>query len=503
MKKRLQKLAQAFFILFVVAAFGCITVLTLIIAQGGKITRDGIKETGIIRINSEPGDGIKVYVDDEKVSLVDKRIEGLEAGEYVVRIEKEGYLPWEKKVLVDVGIVKEIYASLLKEDLELQQLTNTNIDRVFFAPEGNYAYYVITQSEVTEENGVWRLKLSQNTLESIGLVSTESEKLSDINKKIEKAISNSYSIDIAPDNSKFILKNGSENLFYVYNISEGELVDIKSPTSLGFIPDRYYWFKNGDSLIAQTGNNIYEINLSSNQITLVYNFQETDPVYAVNGRNVIIYANDSYYVYENETRNLLSPKFELPVPDQLWLSQTSDDLLYVKSGDLLYFSNLKKELVKVGQYDVLDVAHDGQNALLSSEDGSIYSFRGELIVAIDKINVSTKLIKKNYNPKSESYTFSPDNNYLLERILENGTAKFRLIGLYGENNYDLLETTRHVGMNNFGLVNGSSEFLILLKDIVPNIQTTTGEVSEDNAEAETETQPATPDANLYKIELVD
>ena len=73
MKKQIQKLTQALFILFVIAAFGCITAFTLIIAQGGKITRGGITQTGIIRVNSEPADGIKVYVDDERVSLVDKR----------------------------------------------------------------------------------------------------------------------------------------------------------------------------------------------------------------------------------------------------------------------------------------------------------------------------------------------------------------------------------------------------------------------------------------------
>ncbi|MBN1331763.1 PEGA domain-containing protein [Candidatus Dojkabacteria bacterium] len=490
MKKRLQKIIQAFFILFVIAAFGCITAVTLIIAQGGKITPTGITQTGILRINSEPADGIKVFIDGERVSLVDKRVEGLEEGDYTLRIEKEGYLPWEKRVSVDNGIVKEIYASLLKEDLELKQLTNTNIDRVFFSPDGSYAYYVITKSDTPSENGIWRLKLTQNTLESIGLVKTQSERISEITKAIAGILQGEYVIDIAPNNSKIILRNENSSLFFIYYIDQAQLVDIKTPTSLGFTPEKYFWFKNGDSLIAQSGNSVYELNLGSNQITLVYNFQGVDPIFAVNGRNIIIYANDQYYSYENESRSLLGQKFTLPAPDQLWLSQESDDLLFIKSTGVLYFANLKKEIVEIGEYEIVDISNDGQNAILRNTGGALYSFRGELIVATDKISTSTKLIQENYDSKSQIYKFSPDSNYLLERVLYNGQSIFKLIGLYGENTYDLLITSKHVGANNFGLVNGSREFLILLKDTTSAADTGT-------------TQSTAVEANLYKIELVD
>ena len=280
-------------------------------------------------------------------------------------------------------------------------------------------------------------------------------------------------------------------------------MDITSPTSLGFVPEDYSWFKNGESLIVKSGNSIYEFNLNSGKITLVYNFQNSGPIYAVNGRNVIIYTNSKYYNYENETRNLLSPKFELPVAKQMWLSQKSDELLYLKAGEILYFINLKKEMVEIGKYDVISISNDGQNALLRDSEGKVYSFRAELIVATNKIQTSLGLIEGNYDPAIHTFKFSPDNNYLLQKTTGGDTCSFKLIGLYGENNYALLETDRQVGNNNFGLVNGSREFLILLKDIVPNITTHSDTADTDTTDSETAAQPVIPDANLYKIELVD
>lgn len=489
MKKRLKKLQTIALILFVVTAFGAITAVTLIIAQGGKITPNGISQTGIIRINAEPDAGIRVYVDDKKISLTDKRIEGLEEGEYLIRVEKEGFLSWEKKVFVTEGIVKDVYVTMLKEELELEQLTNTDIERIFFSPDGNYVYYVILNAEEFNQNGIWRLKLTQNTLESVGIVDVKSEKIAEMTKSLRTILEGNYDLKIAPNNSRFLLT--TDDTLYIYETATAELRDISDPSFLGFVPNTFSWLNEGNSIIIEQVSMLFEVNLRTYQTNLITLFRETEPVYAVNGESVVFYQNGTYYSYKNNEKKPLKSKFDLPIPTALWLSERNDDLLYIKDATgTLHFTYLDKGIERIGAYNLLKLSNDGQNALLKDTAGNIYNFREEIVIATDEFTTSIELIESAEESFQSSYQFSPDNNYLIQmKQTSQGDAeetKFNLIGLYGKNSYELLKTTQYVNDTNFSLVNSSKEFIVLLSDTI---------------ETEEEQAPLF-ESNIYKIELV-
>src|SRR3990167_6090010 len=59
-----------------------------------------IEKTGIIAISSLPT-GAAIYLNEKLVNATNTNLSDLVPGEYQVKVAKEGYLPWEKKVLVE------------------------------------------------------------------------------------------------------------------------------------------------------------------------------------------------------------------------------------------------------------------------------------------------------------------------------------------------------------------------------------------------------------------
>lgn len=456
MKKTFRKITSIFLILLVISIFVGLTVLLVIIAQGGKVTPQGIEKTGIIRLNIEPDKDINVFVDGKKVDLKDKRIENLDEGDYEIVVSKEGYSSWTKTVFVEEGIVKDLYVNLFPEDLQLEQLTTTNIDKSFFSPDGNFVVYIV-KNGTTEENGVWKLKLAQNT---ISFISNRPEKIYGIDKQLETLLNQDYQITISLNNSKFVLSTPDSQ--FIYGMDKGvtpiDLLDIKN---VGFLPDEYKWFEDGDSLILKKDNTIYEYEIVENVVKVVHQFED-NPIYAVNGRSLVFFANGEYYKYQNSQKELLNTaiKSKLPNADRLWLSSYEDNLMYIESESTLYFVDLERSIHKIGNYELLDLAAKGRGALLfDPAEKSISLFRNEFIPAKGQIDTNITLINKKFDSTTQSYKWSSDSTH----VIFSEANKVYLTDLYGANTYQVLES-KQLDNSNYQLVNEASEFVVLLSD---------------------------------------
>jgi hypothetical protein len=75
--------------------------LAVFFAKGYRVSPSTgtIAGTGIISVKSIP-DQASVYLDGHLTSVTDGPINSLQPGEYSVKIAKEGYIPWEKKITV-------------------------------------------------------------------------------------------------------------------------------------------------------------------------------------------------------------------------------------------------------------------------------------------------------------------------------------------------------------------------------------------------------------------
>lgn len=483
MRKKIKKLLTIIFVLFVIISFTAITVIVIIIAQGGKVTNNGLEKTGIIKITSQPENDIDVYVNDKKTSLNDKRIENLDPGTYIIRIEKKDYMTWTKQVEVEKGIVKELFVTLFPNDLELEQMTSINIDRTFFSPDGSYLVYTVKNGSDSEK-GIWKLKLTQN---AFGLLENKPERIISLNEQIQKILSGNYSCEISQNNERFLLLPEDQSTQLLLNMNQDNSPDdLTDITNVGFAAETLTWFEQGDSIILEKDNALYEYVISDNTTRLIYQFSDT-PIYGVNGRTLIFYTNSKYYIYEQNKKAELSPKgrFDLPAADNIWLSSITDKNLYIKSGETIYYVNLEEGIYKVGDYNMISISPRGNAAIVSSQDNKVYVFGNEYLPAIDEMRTQIVPIKENYNPNDTVYSWSPDSTQIIVREInpEKQENSIILIDNYGVNDYEILKSSQ-VKTTDYYLANDSTDFVILLAD--------------SSSENESNTT-----YNLYKIHLID
>ncbi len=483
MKKKLKKLTTIFFVLAIAASFITATVVIIIIAQGGKVTPKGIEHTGIIKLHLKPSNDIKVYVDEKQVKVSNDRIENLTTGEYEIKIEKEGYSSWTKKINIEEGIVKDLFVTLFPKELKLEQITTTSIDNVFFSPDGSYLIYTVTKAE-SQQNGIWKLKLTPN---AFGLLDNKPEKIASLNAELKDILAKNYDINIAPDNSKFLLENSEKQIVFNTDANK-EFTDIQNIDHLGFLADSLTWFENGDSLIIEKDKAIYEFDIAENVVRLIHKFSNA-PIYAVNGRSVVFYTSDSYYKYSNSQKAKLKTeiKTNLPKPKQIWLGQVDDKTIYITSeDDNLYFLRTDNSLHKLGEFTPIVISGNGQGAILKDAADFVTVLRIDYIQATDKVEINMKQILENYSLEKDFFKWAPESSQIIYQHISEDLPSVRLIDMYGSNSYQIL-ANKQIMSGRYGLANNSSDFVILLSD------------SEDNDNIESEDQSY----NLYKIQLSD
>lgn len=122
-----------------------VAVVLLIIAVGVIFWARGFKpnfqtgaidRTGQIVANSTP-EGASVLLNDRLMSATDTTIGFLDPGIYKVKIQKEGYFPWEKEVFVRADLVTEINALLFPQAPEIKPLTATGAYNPTLSPDNS------------------------------------------------------------------------------------------------------------------------------------------------------------------------------------------------------------------------------------------------------------------------------------------------------------------------------------------------------------------------------
>ncbi len=480
MKNTLKKFIIGVAILFIITLFVSITIFIIIVAKGGKVTENGIEQTGIIKINSNIND-ITVYVDGQKVNLKDKNIENLSKGEHNIKITKTGFTSWEKSVIVEEGIVKKIYVNLFPEKLSLKQVTNSNVDNVFFSPNGNYVFYVVKDSKNEKNNGIWKLKLTQNTF---NLTENKPEKIRNLTDKLLKIFNNNYNIIISPDNKRYIISNEDTKL--IFNSSnDNEIINLEDTSYFGDKIDSIFWFKNGKSVILQSSKSLFEFNIEQRNITYIHKFTQNAPTYAINGNILIFFSNSNYYLYQNQTRKILDTQMNLPTPQKIVLAEKNpDDFFIYDTDNNLHFLDFKNNKhITIGKYSILKISASGQNAIIKDMEGNLFVFTQEFLPAKDTLRTEINLIKANYNPNYDFITFSSYSNLILLKTHKKQNEIIYLYDIYGINNFKLLEN-QFIHDNSFALVDNNKKFYILLLDSTEN-----------------ENDKEKSNYNLYKIDL--
>ena len=141
-----------------IGLIGFATLIAIVLARGylPDLSTRSLLPTGILVTTSDP-DGARVYINDKLTTATNNTI-NLIPGNYDIRIEKEGFSSWIKKVEIKKEEVIKTNAFLFPKVAELSPLTLTgalNPSQSF--DQRKIAYAVASSS--AEKNGIWVLDM--------------------------------------------------------------------------------------------------------------------------------------------------------------------------------------------------------------------------------------------------------------------------------------------------------------------------------------------------------
>lgn len=151
------------FIFFLVVTFLIVTTAAILIwlAKGNQLDLNNktIEKTGIVSIISNP-QGAAIFLDGHLINATSANnynISNLKPGEYRVKIVKDGYMNWEKKVEVKPELVTPLEVTLFPAVPELRPLTFTGTVNPKLSPDGTKVVYAIKDND---KSGLWTLDVA-------------------------------------------------------------------------------------------------------------------------------------------------------------------------------------------------------------------------------------------------------------------------------------------------------------------------------------------------------
>lgn len=168
MKKQI--LISALIILFLLVG----TIIAILYGKGYTFNFTGngqfLSGTGLLVATSSP-DGAQVIINNHLTTATDNTI-NLAPGVYEIKIFKEGYFPWEKKIVIKKEVVSKADALLFPTAPQLASITNVGIANPVLDPsETKIAYTVASQS--ASKNGIYILDMSLRPILTLQNTSTQ------------------------------------------------------------------------------------------------------------------------------------------------------------------------------------------------------------------------------------------------------------------------------------------------------------------------------------------
>lgn len=168
----MRRLILTSILIFALISLG--TAIAILYAKGYRFVpgpgKPRIEGTGLLVLTSKP-DGARVYINNHLTTATDNTI-NLPPGEYAVRIEKDGYFPWNKKIEIKREIVREADALLFPIAPKLEAATITGASNPVIDNSGTFIAYTTASSSATK-NGIYVLDMNSRPILTIGGLTTQ------------------------------------------------------------------------------------------------------------------------------------------------------------------------------------------------------------------------------------------------------------------------------------------------------------------------------------------
>ena len=150
--------------IFVVAG----TVMISFIARGYTLNINNVKNgsvinsSGLLSAVSKPK-GASVYVNDRLFTATDDVI-NLTPGDYIVKIIKDGYLPWQKQIRIKKELVSQTDTQLFRSVSDIKPLTLTGAINPTVDHNGTKIVYAVASASASKDNGLYVLDTVDSAL---------------------------------------------------------------------------------------------------------------------------------------------------------------------------------------------------------------------------------------------------------------------------------------------------------------------------------------------------
>lgn len=152
-----------------------VTFIAILYGKGYRFAFDKsgarFEGTGIMVLSSKP-DGALVYINNHLTTATNNTI-NLAPGEYEVRIEKDGYFGWKKKMIVRKEIVAQANALLFPVAPKLEAVTVSGAKNAVTDPTGTLIAYTVSSSSAALKNGVYVLDMNNRPFIALGSAATQ------------------------------------------------------------------------------------------------------------------------------------------------------------------------------------------------------------------------------------------------------------------------------------------------------------------------------------------
>lgn len=159
--KKKQLLISLGIVLFLVIG----TILVISYGKGYRFSFGGgraeFSGTGLLVTTSIPN-GASVYINNHLTTATDNTI-NLAPGWYTIKIAKDGYFPWEKKIQVQAETVAKAEALLFPTAPKLESITASGAQNPVLDPSGTHIAYTIS-SQSAKKNGIYVLDMNAHPI---------------------------------------------------------------------------------------------------------------------------------------------------------------------------------------------------------------------------------------------------------------------------------------------------------------------------------------------------
>ena len=164
--RRVRRFPSPLPVIFIIAG----TIAVILYGRGYRVDlkSNQIKPTGLLSATSDP-QGAQVYINGVLKTATNNPL-NIDPNWYDVRIVKEGYIPWEKRLRVQGEVVTRSDAFLFPTSPSLSPLTNSGIEQPTLSPDGTKIAYTIPMQKIpntglpANKAGLWIYELVERPL---------------------------------------------------------------------------------------------------------------------------------------------------------------------------------------------------------------------------------------------------------------------------------------------------------------------------------------------------